>query len=92
MLEPSNGNAPPHTEGGARLPPDAAFDSTAATEGVTLTVIPHGSDFETPEDEDETVAEPTDRHRLILAYIKTLSPIIAAVVACIGTLVAALVR
>ncbi|MBU8858674.1 MULTISPECIES: hypothetical protein [unclassified Micromonospora] len=57
-----------------------------------MTVIPHGSDFETPEDEDETVAESIDRHRLILAYIKTLSPIIAAVVACIGTLVAALVR
>ncbi|MFJ6149729.1 hypothetical protein [Micromonospora profundi] len=57
-----------------------------------MTVIPRGSDFETPGDEDEPVAEQSDRHRIILAYVKTLSPIIAAIVACIGTLVTALAR
>ncbi|WBB82585.1 hypothetical protein O7606_15525 [Micromonospora sp. WMMD882] len=57
-----------------------------------MTVAPHGSDFETPEDEHETAADPTDRHRIVLAYIKALSPIIAALVASIGTLVGVLVR
>ncbi|MGC4893425.1 hypothetical protein [Micromonospora sp. DT31] len=58
-----------------------------------MTVIPHGSDFETPpEDEHGADADPTERHQIILAYIKTLSPIIAAIVACVGTLVGALIR
>jgi hypothetical protein len=57
-----------------------------------LTVAPPGPDFETTEPDEEVAAEQDERHRLILAYIKALSPIIAALVASIGTLVGVLVR
>ncbi|SCL36789.1 hypothetical protein GA0074692_4445 [Micromonospora pallida] len=58
-----------------------------------MTVAPPGPDFETTEpDEEEVASEQEERHRLILAYIKALSPIIAALVASIGTLVGVLVR
>ncbi|WDZ86621.1 hypothetical protein [Micromonospora cathayae] len=57
-----------------------------------MTVAPNGTDFETPDDEQEAVADQTGRHRIILAYIKALSPIIAAIVACIGTVVGILAR
>lgn len=56
-----------------------------------LTVAPHGPDIETPDPEDEIAADHA-RHRIILAYIKALSPIIAALVASIGTLVGVLAR
>ncbi|BCL15447.1 MULTISPECIES: hypothetical protein [Micromonospora] len=57
-----------------------------------LTVAPPGPDFETTDPDEEPAAEPEGRHRLILAYIKALSPIIAAMVASIGTLVTVLAR
>ncbi|MEU4565546.1 hypothetical protein [Micromonospora sp. NPDC023956] len=57
-----------------------------------MTVAPQGPDIETPDSEDETEADHDGRHRLILAYIKALSPIIAAMVASIGTLVGILAR
>ncbi|GLY23697.1 hypothetical protein Misp04_34290 [Micromonospora sp. NBRC 101691] len=57
-----------------------------------LTVAPQGPDIETPDSEDEAATDHDGRHRLILAYIKALGPIIAAIVASIGTLVSVLAR
>lgn len=58
-----------------------------------LTVAPHGPDFDTPDDEEELAADQMARqHRIILAYLKVLSPIIAALVASIGTMVGVMAR
>ncbi|WP_285789706.1 hypothetical protein [Micromonospora sp. NBRC 101691] len=57
-----------------------------------MTVAPQGPDIETPDSEDEAATDHDGRHRLILAYIKALGPIIAAIVASIGTLVSVLAR
>lgn len=87
MLNQSNGSAPPE-QGGARVPPDAAFDSTAATEGASLTVTPRGAAPKTRDDEGGRLG----RHRIVLAYIRALGPVVTAVMAAVATLVGALVR
>lgn len=59
-----------------------------------MTVAPQGPDFETPDDEGEEIAadQIERQHRIILAYLKVLSPIIAALVASIGTMVGVMAR
>lgn len=59
-----------------------------------MTVAPHGPDFETPAPDEEIDADVDQdgRHRLILAYLRALSPILAAMVAAIATVVGVLVR